>query len=166
LTQVDAKIVALQKENPVNLSAFYREENGSAQGSPDQVKHWCNYQGYQLPSARQMALYAQSRGAKGIRETKFPGMSLSSPSVRAESDQNIKEGYHAVYKDNAVLFYFNGSGYDVPESLHFSNPSTLWTSTEDDEGSTWVIVTQTEPRFERSPTQPFVPGFAGARCVK
>jgi hypothetical protein len=72
-----------------------------------------------LPTARELAVYSQSLGARGIRETAHPGVVTSDTTVRAEIEQMDRDGYYPIYVANssgqrAVDFYFNSSGYQRP----------------------------------------------------
>jgi hypothetical protein len=79
----------------------------------------CREQGTRLPTARELAVYSQSLGARGIRETAHPGVVTSDTTVRAEIEQMDRDGYPPIYVANssgqrAVDFYFNYSGYQRP----------------------------------------------------
>jgi hypothetical protein len=79
----------------------------------------CREQGTRLPTARELAVYSQSLGARGIRETAHPGVVTSDTTVRAEIEQMDRDGYYPIYVANssgqiAVDFYFNYSGYQRP----------------------------------------------------
>ncbi len=70
-----------------------------------------------LPTAREFAEFAQSQGAKGIRETAFAGAPLWQ--VSSEIAQNEKEGFYPIYETvvgqgTTVDFYFNETDYKKP----------------------------------------------------
>ncbi len=84
----------------------------------------CKENGFsRLPTVRDLAQYAQTLGAKGIRETAFPSASTVDPLVQNEMTQMRKDGYFPVYvrrgHDDSgwlrgVSFYYNHSGYQPP----------------------------------------------------
>ena len=71
--------------------------------------------GFRLPTDRELAQFALTNGATGIRETKYPELILSTP-VFDEIRQMAKEGYFNVNRYNKndtshVSFYINSTGY-------------------------------------------------------
>jgi hypothetical protein len=79
-----------------------------------------NYGG-RLPTVRELAIYAQSLGARGIRESKYAGLRAAYPQVVAEEAQMYSDGYQAVEvplegdpTQGAIAFYYDGSGYKPP----------------------------------------------------
>jgi len=83
-----------------------------------------------LPTLRELALYAQTLGAKGIRETHFKNVDMSKPQVQAEIKQMEGLKYDAIYKGFGekivVDFYYSHKGYLHPEGdlgryLYFSS---------------------------------------------
>ena len=79
----------------------------------------CHEQGSRLPTARELAIYSQGLGARGIRETNYPGVVTTDALVTAEIEQMQAGGYIPIVVENAhgqwvVDFYFNLAGYQRP----------------------------------------------------
>jgi hypothetical protein len=96
----------------------------------DEALRYCKLHGSLLPSARDLALLTMSLGAKGIRDTAYPGISIEDPKVKAEITRNNGEGYferliRSQTGDLNILFYFSSSGYKG--SKDFSN-DWFWSS--------------------------------------
>lgn len=121
LGRIQARIRELQDSSPVALGDILRDSNG-------RVRHTnlrdadgaCRDQGGRLPTARELAVYSQSLGAQGIRETAHPGVGSFASKVQAEIAQMNRDGYYPNYYvannsgDKAIDFYFNSSGYQRP----------------------------------------------------
>ncbi len=65
-------------------------------------------------------------GAKGIRETKYPGILPSDQAVQIEILENIKDGYMPMEKATAegflaVDFYYNGTMNETPSEENLKN---------------------------------------------
>lgn len=104
---------------------------------------YCASIGSRLPTAREFAEYAQSLGAVGVRETKYPEMDSESGEVRAEIIQNGSERYYAIYKKNkdgafAVDFYYNPIGYEYP--LDPPRQVRFWTSSTNPRDPIWADI--------------------------
>ena len=82
-----------------------------------EASKYCKSLGMRVPIARELAEWAITRGATGIRETKFPGTTIPYGPQYQEISENQSDGYLAVYGDSAgsglssVDFYFNPTGY-------------------------------------------------------
>lgn len=85
-----------------------------------QAKAFCDEHGLHLPTAREVALLAQSLGAKGILETSFTDISVKMNEVKTEILEKKAQGYYPIYKLNSqrqtvVDFYYSEEGYVRPE---------------------------------------------------
>ena len=119
---VGAQLLSLRAEAQVvgTLGDILRDANGRVRHMNQyDAERTCREQGTRLPTARELAVYSQSLGARGIRETAHPGVVTSDTTVRAEIEQMDRDGYYPIYVANssgqrAVDFYFNYSGYQRP----------------------------------------------------
>lgn len=88
---------------------------------------FCKERGMHLLSSRELAIFAETTGAKGIRETAYPGSSTTSPEVEAEAAKMAQEKYFVVTDyENKSFFYYNGEGYRsplLPEPIYFWSSS-------------------------------------------
>jgi len=115
--KVEAHLAKLLKNVTPELTGILKK--GVTQYEAESV---CRDKGMHLPTARELALVAQSMGAKGIRETSHPDKSTADPVVKAEISEMHEADYHVVYKWNddnkeVVYFYFNQQGYNPPDDL-------------------------------------------------
>ncbi len=93
----------------------------------------CRKLGKRLPTAHELAVEMQNRGAKGVRETQFPYDDLdTSAQLSDEYRQMGDEGYKPLRIPSSgggtsVAFYFNPTGaqHRTDDLSH----STIWTST-------------------------------------
>ena len=106
---------------------------------------YCKKLGLRLPPAREYAQYAQSKGAKGIRETAFANISIKDPRVKVEIAQNSNEKFFAVFKSPVyetytdypqtpdsniyIDFYYSWDGYSRPVGARLDD--RYWTSSAD-----------------------------------
>jgi hypothetical protein len=101
------------------------------------AKEYCDTLGGHLPSIREIATYAISQGATGIKESSFPGEPLDLDSVKAEIIQMASQGYKMVQKKNLwmpqVDFYYNSTGFQEQ-----SGGASLWTSSTNSSESSLV----------------------------
>jgi hypothetical protein len=119
---VGAQLLSLRAEAQVvgTLGDILRDANGRVRRMNQyDAERTCREQGTRLPTARELAVYSQSLGARGIRETAHPGVVTWDTTVRAEIEQMDRDGYYPIYVANssgqrAVDFYFNYSGYQRP----------------------------------------------------
>jgi hypothetical protein len=102
------------------LGDIPRDPDGSVSfmSEPD-ADQYCRSQGTRLPTIRELALYAQSLGALGIRETTHIGEVETDSAVQTEIAQMKGDGYEAIFTLNSagqptVDFYFSHSGYRAP----------------------------------------------------
>jgi hypothetical protein len=101
------------------------------QMSQSQAQSYCLRQGGHLPSDRELALYGQAHGAKGIRETKYPGTNPDEDTSLANERVQMEQGnFYPVYgRDSSgnffVKFYFNFDGYRAESDIY------LWSSSTD-----------------------------------
>jgi hypothetical protein len=112
--QVAAKIQELQRDAD-NLRDFVRNPDGSVrQMNQYDADTYCKSQGTRLPTVRELALYCQSLGAKGISATE-------------------RDGYYLVRGSDSVgnpdSFYFSNEGYQRPTG-DFGN-YWFWSSSVD-----------------------------------
>lgn len=120
LGQIQARIRELGGSAPVALGDILRDSNGRVRHMNQyDAERACREQGSRLPTARELAVYSQSLGARGIRETAHPGVVRTDSTVQAETEQMERDGYYTIYVANAssqpaVDFYFNYSGYQRP----------------------------------------------------
>lgn len=96
-----------------------------------EAKRVCIEKNLRLPTARELAIHAQTLGARGIRETKFPDAVSTDAEVKAEIEQMRLDGYHPIFKINsstrmAVDFYYENGGYNRPEGDH--GQYSFWSS--------------------------------------
>ena len=96
----------------------------------------CREMGARLPTARELALVAQSLGARGIRETSYPNRDINSRQVQEEQSLMRAKGYFPVhvlrYEDGpftAIDFYFNSYGYVRPKDY---GDNLFWSSSRDE----------------------------------
>lgn len=98
------------------------------------AQDYCQKHSMRVPTAREFAGLAQSMGAKGIRETQYPGISVKETAVQQEiMGANYRDKFFPIYKKNengtvSVDFYFNNVGYkfNSPEAMQNIE---VWTST-------------------------------------
>jgi hypothetical protein len=120
LGRIQARIRELEGSTGSGLGDILRDANGRVRHMNQyDAERTCREQGTRLPTARELAVYSQSLGARGIRETAHPGVVTSDTTVRAEIEQMDRDGYYPIYVANssgqrAVDFYFNYSGYQRP----------------------------------------------------
>jgi hypothetical protein len=81
---------------------------------------YCASIGQHLPTVREYTQWATAQGAKGILETQFKGIAYTDPAVLKERDQNGKNGFFVIYRQNpdgkmVVDHYFNRTGYRKPD---------------------------------------------------
>ena len=120
LGRIQARIRELEGSTGSGLGDILRDANGLVRHMNQyDAERTCREQGTRLPTARELAVYSQSLGARGIRETAHPGVVMSDTTVRAEIEQMDRDGYYPIYVANssgqrAVDFYFNYSGYQRP----------------------------------------------------
>lgn len=102
--------------------------------SYEQAKMYCSERGGRIPTARELAEYAISLGATGIRETKYPGEHISSDEVRDERNRNEVEGFEVItkkikdphgYPYSTVAFYYSRNGFN-PKNPYYTDK--LWSS--------------------------------------
>nr|BFD69073.1 hypothetical protein HAGR004_40950 [Bdellovibrio sp. HAGR004] len=102
--------------------------------SYEQAKLYCSERGARIPTARELAEYAISLGATGIRETKYPGEHISSDEVRDERNRNEAEGFEVVtkkiinshgYPYSTVAFYYSRNGFNSKDPYYTEK---LWSS--------------------------------------
>jgi len=117
----------------VSLEDIVRNTDGSAMLMSQIVAdEYCLMQGSRLPTIRELAVYAQSLGARGIRETAYPEQALTSPAVKAENEEMQNEGYTSridkVSRGQVVVdFYFSSTGYKTPPGE--LGQYSLWSAT-------------------------------------
>ena len=120
LGRIRARIRELEGSTGSGLGDILRDASGRVRHMNQyDAERTCREQGTRLPTARELAVYSQSLGARGIRETAHPGVVMSDTTVRAEIEQMDRDGYYPIYVANssgqrAVDFYFNYSGYQRP----------------------------------------------------
>ena len=120
LGRIQARIRELEGSTGSGLGDILRDAKGRVRHMNQyDAERTCREQGTRLPTARELAVYSQSLGARGIRETAHPGVVTSDTTVRAEIEQMDRDGYYPIYVANssgqrAVDFYFNYSGYQRP----------------------------------------------------
>ena len=85
------------------------------------ARSYCNRVDSRLPTIRELAVYSQSLGARGIRETAHPDVAIIHEVVQTEIAQMRGDGYYPVYtvsdripRPTVIDFYFNYSGYQPP----------------------------------------------------
>jgi hypothetical protein len=116
------------------LTDFVRDGKEIRKMSHDQGVRHCNSLGSRMPTAREIAYYAQTHlGYKGIRASMYSNMPLYTPEVQLELENNKAEGYYKINHlnadgENVIDFYFND------ESLkdHYIKEAQtwMWTSTK------------------------------------
>jgi hypothetical protein len=115
-------------------------------GWPQMMNHmaaedYCRQIGASLPDVREFALFAKQNGAKGIRETKYPGVPYDDERVRQELDQAQREGYAdqsdyignlisegSITSNTYIQFYYSVDGYRMPNQQYSEK---FWTSKKD-----------------------------------
>ena len=103
------------------LGEIVRNANGSVRPMTQyHAEIYCKEHGTRLPTAREFAVYSQRLGARGIRETAYPGVAYSNAAVQAEISQMDGSGYGPIYVyvprsgQSAVDFYYAYGGYQRP----------------------------------------------------
>jgi hypothetical protein len=120
LGRIQARIRELEGSTGSGLGDILRDADGRVRHMNQyDAERTCREQGTRLPTARELAVYSQSLGARGIRETAHPGVVTSDTTVRAEIEKMDRDGYYPIYVANrsgqrAVDFYFNHWGYQRP----------------------------------------------------
>jgi hypothetical protein len=119
-----AQLISLRAEAQVGSSPGLGDILRHTSGNVRHMKQYdaertCRELGTRLPTARELAVYSQSLGARKIRETTHPDVATTDSTVRAEIAQMDRDGYYPIYVANpsgqrAVDFYFNDSGYRRP----------------------------------------------------
>lgn len=114
------------------------------------AEKFCRSKGWHLPSAREFAEFAVSRGAQGIRETAYPGTPWESPAgtdmlVEEEVRRNEAEGYKAIYEYTGhqegqsaltfVHFYYNHRGFRWDREHYYA----FWSTTPSKPGVYWLM---------------------------
>jgi hypothetical protein len=116
---------------------------------------YCKDHGGHLPSVREMAVYAMSQGAAGIKETSLSGRVTSDPAVKAEIIEMGAQGYRMVQKAAlwapAVDFYYSANGFQNSQGMD----AKLWSSSTDSSSSSLAggmisLVRGTEQKFTLS----------------
>jgi len=112
--------LAANADAPPQLGPLPRDPDGKVSylNEVDAVQY-CSDLGTRLPTIRELALYAQSLGAKGIRETAHVGVASTDSAVQAEIAQMKGDHYEAIYtlnssKEMTVDFYYSYAGFKVP----------------------------------------------------
>ena len=108
----------------IRWSPMVTNGDGTVRVTPDyhEAEKYCANQKMRLPTKREWAERSRTMGARGILETRFPGVSRNSAVVVEEVKRMGAEGYHPVYrldsnkidskKQVVVDFYFNPTGYN------------------------------------------------------
>jgi hypothetical protein len=147
-TEVEARLAVLIKNSAPNLTDIAKNADGSVRHMTQyDADNYCRSQGQRLPTARELALYAQSLGAQGISETAKDGYDL------------VKGSDSAGHPDN---FYFSNQGYQPPAGD--LGKSWFWSSSLHPDHSDWPYsLKASEGKFEY-----FYLGFdfAAVRCVR
>ena len=118
--KVEARIQELLKDETLSLGDIVKDAHGKVRTMNQyDADKYCKSIGSRLPTARELALYSQSLGARGILETSYSGIDSASSKVQTEITQMDKEGYYPIYTKNSaektvVDFYLNYSGYQRP----------------------------------------------------
>jgi hypothetical protein len=111
---------------------------------------YCRNQGQRLPTARELALYAQSLGARGVSDTPKVGYELVNGSDSAGHPDN---------------FYFCYLGYKMPPGGVENNMNSFWSSSVDPDHSNVAIALSGYQGvlvgFDRS-----FAGMGAVRCVR
>jgi hypothetical protein len=98
--KVETKIQSILKKNAPDLTAIARNPDGSVRAmSQYEAERYCLNMGLRLPTARELAHYAQLRGAKGLSASAKNGFILIE-----ESDNSGKMD----------RFYYSNVGYEQP----------------------------------------------------
>jgi hypothetical protein len=104
--------------------------------SYDDAEAYCKTNGGHLPSIREMATYAASQGAAGIKESSLPAYAVSEPAVKAEIIQMASQGFRMVQKKDlwkpAVDFYYSQANF---QEVQPAGDAKLWTSSTDSSSS-------------------------------
>ncbi len=109
------------------------------QGQPifmtyEEAANYCQNNQMRIPTAREFAELSQSLGAKGIRETKYPGVAYDDSRLTNEFYQSslYQEHFKRIFKQSLsglieVDFYYSDSGYDFNSKESWEN-LWIWTS--------------------------------------
>lgn len=114
---------------------FIRNPDSSIQTLTQlEAKNRCLDLGSRLPTPREYAGYSISKGAIGLRETKFPNSAVDSPEIIEERRMNCRQGfcnYHLEKRQDGTIymdFYFAPYGYKKPEPGFIDG--RFWTSSQ------------------------------------
>jgi hypothetical protein len=142
-SEINGPLIWEEIATDTNGNALHMSNEGS--------EKYCRAQGARLPNARELALHAQSLGARGIRETAFPDVSEKDAHVSEEMRLMHGDGFIPIERANSahqltVDFYYNKTGYKPPQTnlgLFFiwgSAPSGLYPVIMYSDGSIGVAI--------------------------
>ena len=80
------------------------------------AKNYCQNIGSRLPTIKELALWAQQLGAKGIVESKFKPKDWNSDELEKESSLMWEKGYRTCYSNiinEGEIFYYNYEGFKI-----------------------------------------------------
>lgn len=143
-TILAALLVSANLPAAPQLGDFARDADGNLieMNQPD-AETYCRSIGSRLPTAQELALYSQSQGAMGIRETSYPSVSIADPRVQIEITDLVQQSFSPIYSRNdrgetVVAFYHAQWGYQAPAP--YAQPpymyQYIWSSTPDPDRGT------------------------------
>lgn len=135
------------------------------------AEKYCLAQGSRLPTAKELAKYAQdNHTAKGIHaKAKHLGLSVDSDAVKAEINQMDRDGYCAIYTKNSsgqkvVDFYFKNGGYQRPAG-ELGN-YFFWSSSVHPDSSNYAYALYGVSGHIYDPSRSYSDYFSAVRCVR
>jgi hypothetical protein len=106
------------EESSPRLGPVERDDTGRVLALPHfSGDAYCKQRGARLPTVRQLAMYAQSQGAKGIRRTEFENLPGSDARVKNEIEEMKQERYYPIFRSDdfrLIDFYYSSEGYRPP----------------------------------------------------
>lgn len=113
-------ITILSNTFAIELGDIVRRENGKVlEIDHNDATVYCKKIGSRLPTDRELALYSQRLGSKGILETAYPDISITKRKVQAEIGKVMELGYYRLEKniffDVTINYYFSHEGYRTPD---------------------------------------------------
>lgn len=138
-------LVATTATYASEMGDLVRDKSGAIQFMTFQgASDYCKSIGSRLPTIREFAELSAASGARGIIESAYPYIPVTSPLVEDEiakyRQQRIGVVYAANTADtNVVDFYFDDTGY-TRTSRNIEDTRWIWSSSNEFTGRSWAPV--------------------------